>query len=111
MGEAIANIDPLGSRTSYTYQYGQRSTVENPLGAVTTYQRDLVNRVTAEIDALGNRTTYTYDLDGRLVATTNPLGARWTTLYDSRGRVEATIDPLGNRTTYWLRRQRKPDQR
>ena len=49
--------------------------VQNPLGAITTFLRDQVNRLTTRIDALGNRFSLTYDINSRLIQTVNAVGA------------------------------------
>lgn len=93
-------VDPEGDVTTSTYDDGQIIRVLNPLGSITTYLHDPMNRITAEIDPLGNRTSYVYEADGAVKATIDPLGHRTTNLYDAEGRPQAVINPLGNRTTF-----------
>ncbi|MEH3047773.1 hypothetical protein [Sphingomonas adhaesiva] len=81
-GRVIASIDALNQTESYGYNaLGDRTTVTNRLGAVTSYTfnrlgkvtRESVGAATANIDAAGNTSTgtqnvkaYTYDLRGNL---------------------------------------------
>ena len=88
----------LSNRFSFTYNAnGQLQTVQNPLGAVATYLRDQVNRLTNYIDPLGNVSSYQYDLNSRLTSVTNPLGSTWSLSYDQNGRL--------------ISRRRSPEQR
>jgi len=68
-------VNPLGYRTSYTYENGQQKTVKDPLGVVSTTMRDLSNRVLAQVNPLGDRTSYLYDGGCRQVASIDPLGS------------------------------------
>ena len=71
-----ARINPLGQRMSFTYNpNGIVQSIQNPLGAITTFLRDQVNRLTTRIDALGNRFSLTYDINSRLIQTVNAMGA------------------------------------
>jgi len=54
-----ASVDPLGNRTSYTF--------------------DLAGQQTSRQDARGNRITYSYDLAGRQIALRNELNLATTT--------------------------------
>ncbi|WP_194924209.1 DUF6531 domain-containing protein [Catenulispora pinisilvae] len=114
-------IDPLGSKTSYTYNAaGQVLTKTLPLGNVagatavtqalytTTNTYDSSGNLLSSTDGLGNKTSYTYYPTGQVETTTDPRGnvaganpAKFTTsyTYDAAGRVLTTTDPDGNVTT------------
>ena len=114
-----AVVNPLNERASYTYnRFKSRVTEQNPLGYVTTYNFDAMNRPMGMMDALGNvstvhyslnrkvadenalgyRTTYGYDFSNRLTSVQDPRGYVWTNVYDNRDLV-ARMDPLGNLAT------------
>ena len=58
-GRQAAIVDPLLNRTTFGYNaYSRPLFVQNPLGQVTTYLRDSMNRLTGLIDARGYRTSY-----------------------------------------------------
>ncbi|KAA0239717.1 MAG: RHS repeat protein [Armatimonadetes bacterium] len=115
----VAVANPLNERTSYTYsRFKSRITEQNPLGFVTTYNFDNMNRPSGMMDALGNlttvhyslnrkvadenalgfRTSYTYDFSNRLTGVQDPRGNVWTSVYDNRDLV-ARMDPQGNLAT------------
>ena len=115
-----ATVNPLGDRTTYTYDAnGWLTSVKNPLGNRTTYVYDSVGQRIATVNpnlartsvtyqdgqpvtdenALGNVTTTLYDSVNRVIAVINPLGERTSTLYDANGRTMASISPTGARTS------------
>ena len=101
MNRLTVQIDPVGNRTSYTYDAnGRRTRVTAPLGRITTWLYDSNSRVVATIDPLALRTSYAYDAASNLIRTTNPLGQISTSVFRSGNRLIAQIDPLGNRTSY-----------
>ena len=96
-----ARIDPLGNRTSFTYDVDSRLIrTTNPIGAITTQIFDANSRLMATVDALGLRTSYAYDISSNLIRTINPLGQINTTVFDLANRPVAQIDALGNRTSF-----------
>jgi RHS repeat-associated protein len=99
-GRAIASIDPLGNRTSTTFDAASHSIASiNPLGLRTSTNYDSVGRAIASIDPLGKRTTTTYDVAGRAITAIDPLGNRTSTTFDAASRTIASINPLGLRTS------------
>jgi YD repeat-containing protein len=115
----VAVANPLNERTSYTYnRFKSRESQMDPLGFVTTFLFDEMNRPSGmmdalgnlstvvyslnrkvgDVDALGNRTTYGYDVANRLTSVQDPRGYVYTNVYDNRDLV-ARMDPLGNLTT------------
>jgi RHS repeat-associated protein len=96
----IASINPLGLRTSTNYDSVGRAIASiDPLGRRTTTTYDVAGRTITSIDPLGNRTSTTFDAASRTIASINPLGFRTSTTYDAVGRAIASIDPLANRTS------------
>jgi RHS repeat-associated protein len=95
---AQATYDSIGNLTGIT----------DPLGAVTTWQHDLVNRVASETDGLGT-VRYAYDARGLLTSMTSAAGNQIGYSYDSAGRlmgvsapgasISHVLDANGNRTT------------
>ncbi len=104
--------DSLGNTRTYRFNpAGFIISVENPLGQVVRYERDLVtNLVLAIEDPLGRRTTYEYDTSGNIVKITDPAGnvvsATYKTLTLPEGvqqvsnLPEEITDPLGNVTRF-----------
>ena len=100
-GRQEATIDPLGNRTTSSYDpVNNLAAVTNPLGYTTSYTYDAVNRQQSMEDALGNITTYGYDGVGDRTSVMNPLGFISTTVYDAQRRQIASVDALGNRTSF-----------
>ncbi len=73
--------------------------VTNPVGAVTSYGYDSVNRQTQLIEAQGaaeQRTTTTnYDAVGNVTAVTNPRGTVTSYVYDAINRRTQEVDAYG----------------
>ena len=54
LGQQIALVNPLGNRLSFTYNAnGIVQSVQDPLGAITTYLSDQVNRLTTCYRSIG----------------------------------------------------------
>ena len=98
--------------TDYTYNaVGNRVTVKDPDGHVTTFGYDASNRVTSKIDPLQNKWTYTYDANGNQLSTVNANGKTINYTYDSDNEltgiqypapdapVSFTYTPTGQRKT------------
>ncbi|NUK10469.1 Teneurin-1 [Streptomyces lunaelactis] len=72
LGQVTAEVDPLGSRTTYAYtQLGDLASVTEPGGGTT---------------------TYTYDTNGDQLSATRPNGAREETTWDYLGRPVTSTD-------------------
>jgi RHS repeat-associated protein len=72
----------------------------DPLGRVTQYGYDELNRRVAMIDANSNGTAYRYDDIGRLMAQEDAEGNLWTYTYDAQGNTLTETDPSGVIMTY-----------
>ncbi len=67
---------------------GNRVSLTDAVGNVTTWVYDALDRVTTETDPLGNSATYAYDGVGRKVSETDRLGRRRDFGFDAAGRLE-----------------------
>ena len=123
-GNLIAQIDPSGVRTDFTYDsHGDLVAITNGAGDTTRLVRDEFGRVITIIDGLGHENTLTYSSSGVVTAIQNPEGARWKFIYptfaesDTPALVQqaqqrygaehtrgflpsAVIDPEGNTTRF-----------
>jgi YD repeat-containing protein len=101
-------LDDNGLSTAYQYSGGSLAGEEDPDGNATSYQYNILQEVTEEIDVpAGGReatTTSFYDSAGDLTTQiTDPgTGAAATTVnaYTSTGLLTLSTDPDGNETTY-----------
>ena len=63
----IASVDPLGNRSSISYDNANRPvSMTNPLAFTSTSVFDPAGRLIASVDALGNINTNVYDAANRL---------------------------------------------
>jgi RHS repeat-associated protein len=124
LGQVIAQTNPDGITSSYTYdEAGAQTVVTGPpvatqtAGAtpvvaqpVATTGYNTFGEVAETKDPDGNVTTHVYDADGRQVSTTLPsytqpggssaINGTSTTTYNTLGQVTAAQDPDGNTTHY-----------
>jgi RHS repeat-associated protein len=99
-------IDPLGNRTSFTYdRYGNVTGETDALGNVTARTYDSMGRLLQEsrtrlVDGVAQTLTTknTYDAKGQLIQVEHPDGSLTKTTYDAIGKVTAETD-ANNRTT------------
>ena len=86
--------------TEYTYdQVGNRTSVTDTVGYVTTYSFDSNNRLLMVTDPAGNATTHVYDVNGNRISTTDALGRTTSFVYDALNRLISTTDFLGSTTS------------
>ncbi|NLS94971.1 MAG: tandem-95 repeat protein, partial [Planctomycetaceae bacterium] len=115
-GNVTAEIDELGRRTEYTYDFAGRFLSvtqpdpdgEGPLASpVTLYAYDDTAGTVTITDPLGNVTVETYDSARRLVARLLPdpdgegplASPSFSFSYDASGNLTSSVDPLGRTTT------------
>jgi RHS repeat-associated protein len=95
---------PSQQTTSYTYnKRGQVMTITDPLGAVTTYGRDLSGNVTTINDPVATgteQTTFTIDAASQTTGVTRPDGSVLATDYWGDGSVKTQRDAATNATSY-----------
>jgi len=75
------------------------STVD-PLGSITTYRYDPLDRVTSITDSLGAVTSLSYDLDGNLLSVTDARNGLTQFGYDNMDRAISSTDALGQTETF-----------
>jgi RHS repeat-associated protein len=79
-------------RTEYTYDAnGNRLTIKDGNGNITTFVYDALNRLISETDPLGNEWSYEYDTVGNRISMTDANGAVTNYAYDNANRL-ITID-------------------
>jgi len=125
-GLKTAAIDPLGHRTTFTYDRHRRLVaIADPAGttqrvaydrcgnkvrevhgdgAITGYEWDAAGRLTHKISGMGlpeaRTNAFSYDLLGRVISGVNPLGHRSSTAYDEEGNITRETNALGFVKTY-----------
>lgn len=84
----------------YTYSnaFNQLATVTDPLGHVTTFQRDALDQLTAIVDPLNHSTTFTHTPQGQVATITDALNHVTQLTYD-HGDPATVVDPLSRTTT------------
>ncbi|MGW9068647.1 putative T7SS-secreted protein [Streptomyces yangpuensis] len=65
----------------------------DPLGAVTTFERDRYNRLLSRTNPLGRTSRFTYDEKGQLTSAVRPDGQETTVQYDDRGLPVKVVHP------------------
>jgi RHS repeat-associated protein len=100
----VSITDPMGRTTGMGWcSCGALVSMTDPAGNVTTWNRDVQNRVTSKILADGSTTQYTYDpMTGRLIQLTDPSGQVATMTYLPDGNLaqvvhsntSAPVDPI-----------------
>ncbi|MCC5832527.1 MAG: RHS repeat protein [Chlamydiales bacterium] len=113
-----ATVDPLGNRTTYSYDENFNPLCKKGPLTETKWRYDRANRpiaqsrerlercltydrsglVIAKTDPCGNRTQYSYDGLGRLSAISHPDGAVEQNEYDALGNVIKVVDQNGYET-------------
>lgn len=109
-GHLVKTIDALGFTTSYTYgSTGCTScgsgtdklmSLTDAKGQTTSYQYDLLGRLTQETDPLGKVTTYAYDVVGSLITKTDANNAAITYTYDALKRLTKKSYPDSTSVNY-----------
>jgi RHS repeat-associated protein len=121
LGNTTAMTDPLnhtvnfayntaGQKTSVTdyasgvwqlsYDYGDLSSLTNPLGKTWTRFTDLAGRTLRIVNPLGQSVGLQYDNWNHVTAFTNPLNSTAYFNYDADGNTSSIVDHNGNTTTY-----------
>ncbi len=98
--QLLAEEDPAGNRTTYTYDtLGNLTSITDASGNTKryTYTGKLL---TSSTDAEGKTTSYTYTPEGWLESQTDAYGRTTTYTYDDHGQRLTTTDWLGESTGY-----------
>ncbi len=78
----------INVRTEYTYdENGNRLSIKDANGHITTFAYDELNRVTEESDPLDHTWTFTYDSLGRKATVTDANNVTATYIYDDAGQL------------------------
>ena len=131
MGGSLTVKDPMGHKTSYSYDGNgnvtsttdakevdvedlRRTEPCNPetdaANGVTSYTYDLLNNITSITDANSHTTNFTYDDLGRLIKATDPLGKFTTFTYDEAGNVLTRTKRSGAQSVYTYDRMNRVTQ-
>ena len=93
--------DPLGHVTQYTWDSLERKqTMTDAAGRVTSYQYDDSGKLTAEIDWVGRTTRYQYDKQGLLTEVQYPDELKSSRNYDVHGNLVKSTRPDGSSLSY-----------
>ena len=88
---------------------GNQTTVDGPMGRITTTIYDEMDRPVVVIDPMGNAVTTTYDADGETLTVTDALNRTTTYTYSVRGWVATETDPMGyHRHVYLFADRQEP---
>jgi RHS repeat-associated protein len=99
-GQPVTVTVPLSNETTYGYTLGDRTSVEDALGAKTGLFYDSAGRLTHVTDALGETTSYGYDDAGALTAITDPAGEVTSLERDGNGNVTSVTDAKPHETAF-----------
>jgi RHS repeat-associated protein len=90
-GRVASITDPLGAKTSFTYDgMGDLVLVKDAAGNIRSYTYDGLNRITVQTDALGNKRTSQYDAAGNLAQVVDRNGQTTTYTYDADSQLLRT---------------------
>jgi len=88
-------------RTTYQYDLLNRLTsVTNPMGDVTSYCHDVMGNITSMTDAMKRTSTYSYDVEGNLTSIVNAQGRKELRRYDMDGRRIGAVSNGKNKIFY-----------
>ncbi len=101
IGRTIASIDPLGNKTTYTYEGDNTrpSTITSPLGHVTTMTYDAKQNQLTVTDAKSNTQSFKYDAKGNAIEITDAKGAKTAIVYNANNQPTSITNALGYATT------------
>jgi len=123
-GHLLEEVDPSGSKVSYTYDsLGHRTSITEPLGYTTWFGYDERGNMTSRTNTLGQVTRWTYhtnfnkptsevnalnqintfvidDTTGNLLAQYDALGLVVTNTYSTNGMLLSTTDGGGHTTSF-----------
>ena len=100
-GRMLTRTTPNGNTTTYAVDAdGELTKVTDPLGGSTRYTYDGTRNEASVTDGNGHTTTFAYDADNERVQVTNPDGSAGKTTYDGDGNVLSQTDGNGHTTTY-----------
>jgi RHS repeat-associated protein len=99
-GRVLTMTDALNHTWTYAYSGADLASVTDPLGRVVQVFSDAVGRVTRTVDPLGNATTFEFDMMGRMTKATDALAGVVQYGFDANGNLTSHKDQKNNTTTY-----------
>ena len=100
-GDTADVIDPSDAVTRYAYDAnGNRLSLKEPNGNMTTFNYDPLNRLVKQTNAAGEMTINTYDGVGNLITRTDPNTNIVTNTYDALNRLIQVDDRVGRVVSY-----------
>jgi len=109
-GHLVKAADALGNATTYSYiatgcpscggGSDKMTSLSDAKGQTTSYQYDLLGRLTQETDPLGKITAHAYDAVGNLITKTDANGAAITYTFDALKRLTKKSYPDGSSESY-----------
>jgi RHS repeat-associated protein len=92
---------PEGGNWSFGYDArGNRTSVTDPREGKTTYEYDLLDRMTRAKEPLSVTSEYDYDANGNLTSVKDPRGNTTANAYDKLGRLIEVKQPLEKTTAF-----------
>ena len=99
-GELTIITNPLGHKTTISYERGEPASVTDPLGRTSKQFVDVLGRVISTTTPGGQQTFNEYNNDNQLTKTTDPAGDATSYEYDADGDLTAVTDPLKNKSIF-----------
>jgi RHS repeat-associated protein len=100
-GDRTGLQTPLGnSSTQFVDAAGRVIRSIDPKGRVTKFEYDALNHVTKVTDPLGGETAFTYDGNGNLLTLTDARGKTTTWTHNNMDQVATRTDPLTRQETF-----------
>lgn len=94
------DYDALGRLTAVVQDEQPGAPADVQTNVITRYEYDAVSNLTRITDANGEKTTFNYDLLDRLTDEVNPLKHKWHYEYDAVGNLTTRADANGDNTRY-----------
>jgi len=99
-GNLIEELNKKGGKTTYTYD-AQNRVIKITVGdESTTYEYNMNNQITKEVDSFNNETQYIYDQKGNLIETIDAKYNSHYKTYDEASNLIEEIDIYSNITKY-----------
>lgn len=100
VGQLIAETDPNGHRSYYSYDAFGNLTSDDSSGFITQYEYNAFGDLTRFTDRDNYSTEFEYDLHGRLIRKGRAGFGDWIYGYDNNDNLTSIIDPNGQKLLY-----------
>jgi YD repeat-containing protein len=101
LSKLTRTVNPDSTYAEYGYDFrGNRTSVKDPKGNITTYSYDMLNRLISSLQPGNVGTSYTHDTNSNLTSVMDANNNTTTYIYDDKGRVYRVISPDTGTTTY-----------